>query len=105
MPAGWRESWTFSAALAVAVLPLPSARAHSLQPPRSDRWRELRNGIKHWVLPALGLCLGDYIKFMARSREAWIVTANHRSSAYSEDLHVDLYIRVMGGGRKKVIKL
>lgn len=27
----------FSAVLAVAELPLPSARAHSLQPPRSER--------------------------------------------------------------------
>lgn len=83
----------FSAALAVAVLPLPSARARSLQPPRSDRWRELKKGIKHWVLLALGLCQGDYIKFMPRSRKAWMVTTNHRSSGYSLDLQVDLYKR------------
>lgn len=32
----------FSAMLAAAAFPLPSARAHSLQLPRLDIWRELR---------------------------------------------------------------
>ena len=58
MPTGWRERWTFSAALAVALLPLPSARAHSLLLSRSDRCRELKKGIKHRVLPALTVCQG-----------------------------------------------
>lgn len=71
----------FFAVLAVAELPLPSARAHSLQPPRSDRWRELKKGIKHGVLPGLRLCQGDYIKLMPRIRGARTVTTNHRSSA------------------------
>lgn len=71
-------------------LDLSAASAAAVRLPPSARAWELKKGIKHWVLLLLLLllCLEDYIKFMAMSREP-----NQRNSAYSEDFQVDFMQR------------